>query len=201
MITHSLCSRSVSVLCGAVATLSVAFADPAADSSSAGVAAAPQAVQPGSWQTHQSNFWFMGFTATYSCDGLSDKLSLLLRQVGARNDAKVIPMCGREYGRPDKFAQAKLTFASLQPANASSAAAGNDTVPGLWRHVELASHRPYPLEGGDCELMEQFRDKLLPMFATRNLISNVTCVPHQDTGGLYSLSFDVFAPATADKKH
>lgn len=198
MITHSLFNRSLGALCAAVATLSVAFADPAPDSSSAGGAAAPQAAQPGSWQTHQSNFWFMGFTATYSCDGLSDKLSLLLRQVGARNDAKVVPLCGREYGRPDKFAQARLTFASLQPA-ASNAA--DDTVPGLWRHVELASHKPFPLEGGDCELMEQFRDKLLPLFATRNLISNVTCVPHQDTGGLYSLSFDVFAPASANEKH
>jgi hypothetical protein len=196
-----LCGWSVGALCAAVATLSVAVADPAPDSSAAGAAAAPQAAQPGSWQTHQSNFLFMGFTATYSCDGLSDKLSLLLRQVGARNDAKVTPLCSRGYGRPDKFAQAKLTFASLKPVNGSDTAAANDTVPGLWRHVELASHKPVPLEGGDCELMEQFRDKLLPLFATRNLVSNITCVPHQDSGDLYSLSFDVFAPASASQKH
>jgi hypothetical protein len=184
----------------AVAAVGVAFADPAPDSSSAGSGDASAPTQPGSWQTRQSDFWFMGFTATYSCDGLSEKVLLLLRQVGARSDAKVVPLCTREFGQPDKFAEVKLTFASLQPAVANNSTAANQAVPGVWRHVELAPNKPFSLQGGDCELIEQFRDKLLPLFATRNLENKVSCVPHQDAGNQYQLSFDVFAPATAPKK-
>ena len=44
------------------------------------------------------------------------------------------------------------------------------------------------------ELMEQFRDKVLPMFTVRNIESSLQCVPHQQAAS-YSLSFDVFAPA------
>jgi hypothetical protein len=43
--------------------------------------------------------------------------------------------------------------------------------------------------------VEQFRDTLLPMFVTRNVNNQVTCVPHQESGSNFSLSFDVFAPA------
>ena len=29
---------------------------------------------PGTWQSHKYTFQFLGFTSTYSCDGLADKL-------------------------------------------------------------------------------------------------------------------------------
>ena len=32
------------------------------------------------------------------------------------------------------------------------------------------------------------------MFATRNLKSQINCVPHQESGSNFSLSFDVLAP-------
>lgn len=156
-------------------------------------AAAPEA---GSWQSHQYQFTFMGFTSTYSCDGLSDKLTLLLKRSGAKPDMIISPLCTRGYGHPDKMAQAKMNFATLQPG----AAAGSDaasTINGSWRHVELASHRPVELGDGDCELMEQFRDHILPLFATRNINSHLNCVPNQ--GGAFSLTFDVFAPTDAAK--
>jgi hypothetical protein len=54
---------------------------------------------------------------------------------------------------------------------------------------------------GDCELVEQFRDKVLPMFLTRNLNNQVTCVPHEDSGSNFNLSFDVFAPEPVAVKH
>jgi hypothetical protein len=139
----------------------------------------------------------MGFTSTYSCDGLADKLQLLLRVVGARPGATVIPLCARGTGLPDKLAQASLKFSTLQlaDANASGAAASaSQSTPGVWRHVELAPRRPFDLQTGDCELVEQFRDTLLPMFVTRNVDNQVTCVPHQESGSNFSLSFDVFAP-------
>jgi hypothetical protein len=178
----------------ALLTGRLALADDAADSA--------VAQQPGSWQPHSYDFHFMGFTSTYSCDGLADKLHLLLRLTGASPDAKVMPLCVRSFGQPDKLAQASLKFSTLQLAAANApAAAGRASqgVPGVWRHVELSPRHPFELQTGDCELVEQFRDTLLPMFVTRNVNNQVTCVPHQESGSNFSLSFDVFAPSPPAK--
>jgi hypothetical protein len=161
--------------------------------------------EPGTWQTHETELAYMGFTTTYSCDGLQAKLQLLLRQLGARNDAKVISFgCDRGYGTPSRFARATLKFATLQPVAAgaaptSSAQSADAIVDGSWRQVELAPHRPFGLQDGDCELMEQFRDKVLPLFSTRALQNRTQCVPHQDTGGNFALQLQVFAPVPAPK--
>jgi hypothetical protein len=184
---------AIGVMFSAGLMASMAFALGAADTRYADAQGAAAGKQPGSWQAHEYEFHYMGFTSTYSCDGLGDKLQLLLRLTGARADAKVAPSCSRGYGVPDKLVQAKVTFSTLQSTDASTDADG------IWRHVELSAHHPFELESGDCELVEQFRDTLLPMFATRNLKSQITCVPHQATGTNFSLSFDVFAPALAPK--
>jgi hypothetical protein len=165
----------------------------AADNPSPDAQGEAAATQPGSWQAHENQCHYMGFTATYSCDGLADKLALLLRLTGARPDPKVYPSCTRGYGEPDKLAQAKVTFSTLQPTQTSTG------VDGVWRHVELSPQHPFELQSGDCELVEQFRDTLLRKFVTRNLKNQITCVPHQDSGSSFSLSFDVFAPAPAAK--
>jgi len=89
-------------------------------------AAAPE---QGVWQKHEYNFAYMGFTSTYSCDGLADKLKLLLIAAGARKDAKSQPgACASGFGRPDKFARASLTFYTLAPGSgdgSSSSAPAN----------------------------------------------------------------------------
>ena len=117
---------SIPVVCAALLAVSIVPAAGAADG----------AGQPGSWQPHKYDFHFMGFTSTYSCDGLADKLQLLLRVVGARPDAKVIPLCARGSGVPDKLAEASLKFSSLQLADANApvaAASASDSAPGVWR--------------------------------------------------------------------
>ncbi len=165
----------------------------------AGAAAttAPPSSQPGSWQTHQLDFQFVGFTTTYSCDGLEAKLRLLLGRIGARPGFSVEGYgCSRGASMPDSFARARLSFATLQPtvAGAGSAPARPEApVAGLWKTVQLAPHRPQSLDTGDCELMEQFRDQLLPLFTTRAIQNQLSCVPHQVPAS-FSLSFEVFAP-------
>jgi hypothetical protein len=115
----------------------------------------------------------------YSCDGLADKLKLLLLTAGARADAKAAPAaCARGFGRPDKFASAYLTFYTLAPPGADQAA-DSPTVDGIWRDVKIMRRTPFPLETGDCELIEQFRNNVLPMFTVRGLDDKVTCVPPQ----------------------
>jgi hypothetical protein len=160
-------------------------------------AEAGAATEPGVWQAHKLDFQYMGFTSTYSCDGLGDTLQLLLKTAGAGKGAKVTPLCALGSGRPDKLASATLKFDSLQPQ--AEGAGGASPVPGAWRHVEIGWRKPHALERGDCELVEQFADKVLPLFATRNLDRQITCIPHQDSGSRYSLKFDVFAPVEAPK--
>jgi len=172
----------------------------------AGTALAEPEATPGVWQEHQVELAYMGFTSHYSCDGLESKLQLLLRQLGARADAKVSASgCDRGFGTPSRFPRATMKFATLQPADAGNGAAAvtapaaampATTVAGVWRAVQLAPHRPFSLEDGDCELMEQFRDQVLPLFATRDQQLKLTCVPHEDIGP-FSLQMQVFAPPPA----
>lgn len=155
----------------------------------------------GVWQKHEYRFSFVGFTTTYSCDGLADKLKLLLLAAGARKDVKSQPAaCARGFGRPDKFASAYLTFYTLGTPGADQAGAGGNAAEGapgsgVWRAVQFAPHKPSQLGLGDCELIEQFRDRLLPMFSVRNVDDKTTCVPHQVSGSNFSLSFEAFAAA------
>ena len=163
-------------------------------------AAAGEDPGPGVWRAHQVEFRYLGFTSTYSCDGLQSKLELLLRRLGARPDATVVTWgCDRGYGTPSKFVRATLHFATLQPAaTGTSPAVATESRPlpgGSWRHVLLAPREPRGLAAGDCELMEQFRDLILPLFATRAVQNRVQCVPYQESAGAYSLQFDAFLPA------
>jgi hypothetical protein len=167
----------------------------------AGTALAEPEALPGVWQDHQIELAYLGFTSRYSCDGLQSKLELLLRQLGARADSKVTAFgCDRGFGTPSRFPRATMKFATLQPADAGgdaaaapAPAAATTPVAGVWRAVQLAPHRPFNLEDGDCELMEQFRDKVLPLFATRDQKLQLSCVPHQDNGP-FSLQMQVFTP-------
>ncbi|MEP6549089.1 MAG: hypothetical protein ABJD53_16650 [Gammaproteobacteria bacterium] len=163
----------------------------------ASAAAAPTGAPPdqGIWQKHEYSFAFMGFTTTYSCDGLADKIKVLLIAAGARPDAKSrAGACASGFGRPDKFARASLIFYSLAPA-ATAASTDSKPVAAAWRSVTFAYRSPRELTTGDCELVEQFRNNVLPMFTTRNIDNRTTCVPHQESGSNISLRFESLAAA------
>jgi hypothetical protein len=154
--------------------------------------------EPGVWQKHQYSFQFLGFTTTYSCDGLASKLKVLLIAAGARTDAKATSgACAQGFGRPDKFARADLTFYTLATADKGNADA---IVSGDWRAVVFLDRRPRELALGDCELVEQFRDAVLPMFTTRNVDTRTTCVPNQLSGSVINLRFEAFSAVPAAKK-
>ena len=159
-------------------------------------AEAPSAAhEQGIWQKHEYTFSYMGFTTTYSCDGLADKIKVLLIAAGARRDAKSRSgACANGFGQPDKFARAYLTFYTLAPATTISAA-DVKPVDAVWRPVSFAYRSPRELGNGDCELIEQFRNNVLPLFTTRNIEDRTTCVPHQESGSSISLRFEALAAA------
>ena len=166
---------------------------PLAQASEAPVAAA--------WQRHEIEFVYMGFTTRYSCDGLRDKMKLLLRTLGARPGFEVATQaCSSRPSRVDAFPHVRLVFEAPQVVQAGGGSAGEPTV-ARWRPVTLAQYKPRELEKGDCELVEQFRNRVLRAFVTRRLEGDINCIPHQLTGSRFDLHFDVLegaAPGAAD---
>jgi hypothetical protein len=174
--------------------MSVLAAVTAVRADGAAPCAAPEA---GLWQKHEYSFAFLGFTSTYSCDGLADKLRLLLIASGARSDAKARPgACASGFGRPDKFARADLIFYTLSPAGATAdPSASAAAIDGTWKSVTLSLQQPRELGRGDCELVEQFRSNVLPMFTARNIDNHTTCIPYQESGSEIDLRFEAFSAA------
>ncbi len=163
----------------------------------------------GTWQQHHDYFTFMGFTSRYSCEGLREKLTLLLTMSGARPGFKVDSTCAAPSGVPDRMASARLTFWTLTPAGSvappaakpdAKAPAAPEPGVGAWRTVEWRAGSPRELDGGDCELVEQFSREILPMFTTRSLESRMNCVPHQANPQGIALKFDVLG-AIPEPKH
>jgi hypothetical protein len=165
----------------------------------AAAAAPDEQPLPGVWQKHEYTLSYAGFTSHYSCDGIADKVRLLLLAAGARDDLKVRGSCSDPLGAPSRISIARATFHTLAPEAAAAAppagAAAEPVVraPGVWKAVEFKHLEPNWLEAGDCELVEQFDRELLPLFTTRNRQSRMTCVPHQHQLGSIALRFEVFA--------
>jgi hypothetical protein len=162
----------------AVASLGLAVSAPlqAADTH----AQAPAATEAAVWTPKEIQFTYMGFTTHYSCDGLQDTIREMLLQLGARkDDLKVYETpCSSDPGRPNPFPGVKIKMSVLQPA---PSAPGGDTpvVQAYWKPVKLPYRESGINAAGQCELIEQFNHKILPLFTTRNVDVNAACVPHQ----------------------
>jgi len=130
------------------------------------------------WTQKQLHFLFQGFTAHYSCDGLEDKIRHVVKELGARGDFEVHAAgCSSPFGKPDPFPAVDIRMSVLAPA--PDKAAGADLVAAHWKRVDLHLDKDPVWEAGDCELLEQIKQKLLPLFATRNVEFTSNCIPHQ----------------------
>lgn len=145
------------------------------------------------WKKHDLTFGFVGFTTHYSCGGFEDKLGLLLAAAGARGDAKVVASCMAPMGGPERISTARVSFHALVPRKAGEAG-GAAPVSAQWKTVHLRAREPQDLGEGDCELVEQFARRILPLFTVRDVVDHVNCVPHQLTLGSVDLRFRVLAP-------
>jgi hypothetical protein len=67
----------------------------------------------------------------------------------------------------------------LRPATESGAPGSEPPVPAHWAMVDLVPEGNPVLVAGDCELLEQIKNYILPLFATRNVESSFNCVPQQ----------------------
>ena len=142
------------------------------------------------WAPKELNFAYQGFTTKYSCDGLQERMRDVLLKLGARPDLRV-----RGYGctliqGPDPFAGVSIKMNVLQPAGKQ----GGPAVPVHWQRVDLLTglyeHDPVGA-AADCELIGQIKQKILPLFATRNVDYRSTCEAHHLVPGGTRLKAEV----------
>jgi hypothetical protein len=183
-------SSGVGLAIGAAAALLCAAAFGAEEEAPA---ATQTAGEPAVWTPRELSFVYLGFTAQYSCDGLRDRVTDVLLQLGARRDLEVRESSCVSIGRPDAFPGVRIRMTVLQPAASQSAVAGPSAVPAHWKRVDLASTRS-PIGSAECELLEQVRTEILPLFATRNVEYGSNCQPHQAQVGAAWLRAEVLVP-------
>ena len=132
------------------------------------------------WTPKQLRFLFSGFTSYYSCDGLRDKMRAILLQLGARADLTVQPVpCSGGAGRPTEFPGVTVNMNVPVPWDAQTSNAAATPVPAHWQTVVISTELDPLREAGDCELIEQVKARVLPLFSARNVDYHSTCVPHQ----------------------
>jgi hypothetical protein len=143
------------------------------------------------WKRHEVQFVYSGFTTRYSCGGLRSKVKLLLKHLGARPDIKITERgCDEGYSLVAEFPRLKIVFYAPE-LPASGARDVGEPVLGVWKPVTIKRNSPRGLDMGDCELVEVFRDRVMPKFLTRNVQGDVNCIPHQLVGNRIDLRFEV----------
>jgi hypothetical protein len=153
----------------AVLTCASAWANPQSeDSAGSGRESAA------AWVPKELIFVYRGFTTTYSCDGLQEKMRRVLLKLGARHDLQVRGFgCTRLQG-PDPSTGVSIRMNVLQPGGQR----GGPAVPAHWKRVDLLTdydNRDPVDAAADCELIAEIKQKILPLFATRNVDYSATC--------------------------
>jgi hypothetical protein len=154
------------------------------------------AAQPAKWVTRDLDYTYQGFTTQYTCDGLRSSVVTILRALGARRtDLKVrITPCAALGSSDLSFSPGvRGTLSVLVPATAEEVSRGDpDIVAAHWRTVDLMRDRDLVTrQNGQCELLEQSRRLLVPLFTTRNVQFSSNCVPHETFAGGMTFKVDV----------
>ena len=146
---------------------------------------------PAAWTRHEVDLQYMGFTTRYTCSGLRSKVRLLLKHMGVRDDVKILERgCEFGYQKVADFPRLKITFWAPTVPKLGDKDPG-DPVLGVWKPVVIKRNSPKGLEMGDCELVEIFYDRIVPLFLTRDVEGGVNCIPHQLVGNRIDLRMDV----------
>jgi hypothetical protein len=188
--------RALSLLLASAGAIGAAHAD-----DTAGVPALSVAPPAAHWVARKLDYTYQGFTTKYSCDGLRDNVRQVLLALGARRkDLKIQSSgCTRLDGVPEPFPGVVAHFWVLVPATPDDAGKVGDTAlhPTQWKTVNLPKMQQFRFDQGQCELLEQMKTKVLPLFTSRNLLYRASCVPHQVTVGDMQFTVDVLIPAPA----
>jgi len=170
------------------------------------------------WKAQQLNFEYRGYSTTYSCRSLEDKLEIILRTVGARENVRL-----QSYVCDERVGVARFQIAMQSPVvateenireltthdskdelvarvNGEQLPAANDLerFPAVWKKVSFARDRDMRLERGDCELVQQLRRQILPRMAVRIVTDKTSsCSSAFGNVGSPRLTVSALVPAKA----
>ena len=143
------------------------------------------------WREQHLDFFYVGRTSRYTCDGLRDKVRAMLLDLGARRDLKIAAIGCEDSGRMranSPAASLNITFSapalpdpSMKPLHEGDLAATD----ARFESFTIASDAFRNLGFGDCELVEEFSHQILPKLVTRALKRDIACVPYQAGGGRF----------------
>jgi hypothetical protein len=157
----------------------------------AGAASAPAAADSAdaaaAWVPKELNFVYVGFTNKYTCDGLQAKMRRILLELGARDDLKVTPLGCMRVNAPETTPGVRIVMHVLQPA---SGAAGQ-SVAAHWKSVDVLADHNVIDAALDCELISQFKQDVLPLFAARHVDYSAACAANKALIGGTRLKVDV----------
>jgi len=155
------------------------------------------------WNEYEVDFTFQGLSTFYSCTGLRDNVKHILRQLGAREDLKVWARGCDPGGGPAVFPRVRIQAAlpmAATPENLAELEKDADKrelvarvrgeryvdpseeaaqFPATVETVRISSRESRQIEPGDCELLEQVRDRLLPKLGLTVTGEQLRCVPGQ----------------------
>ena len=158
------------------------------------------------WREHRVEFTYLGRTSSYSCDGLIDKIRVSMTTLGARARLHIVGSGCPDYGRPAGPNSIGPTlsirfFAPALPDPAEKPHGRGDLAPVDADFVPFAivPDEFRDMSVGDCELVEEFADQILPMFTTRGVHKNITCVPYELAGSDYSVRGEVLRALPANE--
>jgi hypothetical protein len=149
------------------------------------------------WKEQHLQFFYMGRTSRYSCEGLRDKMRAMLLELGARRDLRVTPL-GCQEGAPGArpkssgpnlelvFSSPSLPDAALRPSRR-----GLSAVEARFEVFTLTRDAFRNMDIGDCELVEEFVHQILRKLATRDVKEDITCVPDQQSGSRFLVRGEV----------
>ena len=152
------------------------------------------------WREQHLEFFYMGRTSRYSCDGLRDKVRAMLLDLGARRDLKISAIgCGdsgqMRHNSPAPslnitFSAPALPDPSVKPLHEGDLAATD----ARFESFIITSDAFRNLGFGDCELVEEFSHQILPKLVTRALKRDIACVPYQASGSRFLVRGEILKP-------
>jgi hypothetical protein len=152
------------------------------------------------WKERHVEFFYMGRTARYSCEGLRDKMRAMLLDLGARRDLSIVAVGCEDDARARVTAAGphlSITFsAPALPDPAAKPVRTGDLAATDARFVafRITTDAFRNMGIGDCELVEQFTRQILPKLVTREVHQDITCVPNELSGSHYLLRGEVLRP-------
>lgn len=131
------------------------------------------------WKVYQIRFNYFPFSTFYSCDGIERKLERLLKILGARDDARVEMRCfgNDDLRRRREQRSYRLLLAFAMPVPADKTDISKETFPAEWHETRVAGNISSRLDGGDCELVEQFQRYVVPQLEVKTKNRSLHCVP------------------------